>query len=228
MENIPTWVEVTFLIAAVYTIIMFYLSNGRPKLLTGIIIIWCIAQSALAYSGFYPESDPETMPPRFTLVLLPATLLIIYGCFGKGRKWMLENRNTKISTFLHMVRIPVEIVLHQLFIYHMIPELMTYEGRNFDILAGITALIVGVLYWNGKISDKILLAWNFIGLFLIFFILFNGILSAELPFQMFAFDQPNRALNYFPFILLPAMIVPMVVYTHISDIINLMQKRNLN
>ena len=72
-----------------------------------------------------------------------------------------------------------------------------------------------------KASKKTLLVWNIIGLILVLFILFNGILSSELPFQQFGFEQPNRGINYFPFILLPATIVPIVIWTHLSDIIKL-------
>ncbi|MFC3880071.1 hypothetical protein ACFOSV_07785 [Algoriphagus namhaensis] len=127
----------------------------------------------------------------------------------------------QFSTFLHAVRLPVEIVLYGLFTHQMIPELMTFEGRNFDILMGITAPIIGWLVIKKNINKKILLAWNVIGLCLVLFILGNGILSAELPFQQFGFEQPNRAINYFPFVLLPATIVPIVIWTHLIDILKL-------
>ena len=145
----------------------------------------------------------------------------IYSILPKQINWMLQNRDTRLSTFLHTIRIPMEFVLLYLFIYKMIPELMTFEGRNFDIAAGITAIVVGYLHITNKISKQWLIVWNGLGLILIFFILINGLLSTELPFQQFGFDQPNRALNYFPFILLPAIVVPIVIYTHITDIIKL-------
>ena len=44
--------------------------------------------------------------------------------------------NLRILTLLHIVRVPVEIVLYWLFISKAIPGLMTFNGRNFDILAG--------------------------------------------------------------------------------------------
>ena len=106
----------------------------------------------------------------------------------------------------------------------MIPELMTFEGRNFDIIAGVSAPVIGILFWKNKISKKILLFWNFAALSLVLFILFNAILSAELPFQQFGFNQPNRAILFFPFILLPATIVPIVIHTHILDIIKLIKE----
>jgi len=98
---------------------------------------------------------------------------------------------------------------------------MTFEGRNFDIIMGITAPVIGLLLINRKLNTKVLFVWNIVGLLLVSFILFNGLLSAEVPFQQFAFDQPNRAVAYFPFVLLPATVVPIVIWTHISDIIKL-------
>ncbi len=219
IENLPLWLEILFIVTCVITIAFFYYSNGKPKRVAFILILWSIIQALLAYTGFYQNSD--AVLPRFGLVIIPAVVLIIFGLLPKQQKWFFENRNIKISTFLHSVRIPVEIVLYGLFTHNMVPELMTFEGRNFDILIGITALLVGWLFLKQRISKQMLLIWNIVGLIFVLFILINGLLSAELPFQLFAFEQPNRAVNYFPFILLPATIVPIVIWTHLSDILTL-------
>jgi len=222
IENLPAWIELIFIAAAIFTIVMFYYANGKPKLITGIIILWSAIQSLLGYIGFYQVNTG--FPPRFAIVLLPTILLIAWAFNSKGRQWIKNNREINVSTFLHIVRIPVEIVLLYLFFHKMIPELMTFEGMNYDILAGLTAPIVGLLYIKNKVSNKGLLIWNVIGICLVSLILIIGLLSADFPFQQFAFEQPNLAVNYFPFILLPATIVPVVWYTHMSDIIYLYRK----
>ena len=219
IENLPNWIELLFLITWVLTVVLFHFSNGKPTKLTLLIILWSALQSVLAYFGFYQITD--SLPPRFGLVLIPSALLLVFGLLPKQRKWALDRRAMQFSTFLHAVRLPIEIVLYGLFTHQMIPELMTFEGRNFDILMGITAPIIGWLVLKRNINKKILLAWNVIGLCLVLFILGNGILSAELPFQQFGFEQPNRAINYFPFVLLPATIVPIVIWTHLIDILKL-------
>lgn len=223
IETLPIWINVVFILAAVYTLLMFYIANGKPKVLMLVILAWAGIHSILSYNGFFLNIN--AIPPRYTYVLLPTIILIIFGLNQKSRNWLYQNRNTEVSTLLHTVRIVVEIILYYLFVHSFVPELMTFEGRNFDILAGISALLIGILYILGRINERILLYWNFIGLGLILFIFFNGIFSSELPFQLLAFDQPNRAMTYFPFVLLPAVIVPIVIYTHISDILVLLHRR---
>jgi hypothetical protein len=220
IPNLPSYLNWGFVALTIYTIMMFHFSNGRNLKVTLAIVVWSVLQSILAYTGFFMNT--EALPPRFSFVLIPTALAIIYSVLPKQRARVISNRDIRISTFLHVVRVPVEIYLFLLFTYNMIPELMTFEGRNFDIFAGITAPIVGFLYLRNWISTKGMIAWNVLGLGLILFILINGALSSELPFQQFAFDQPNRAMKYFPFILLPATIVPVVVFTHITDLLKLM------
>ncbi len=223
IQNAPIWMSLLFLVAFFITLLLFYLSNNKALKLTLCIFFWSVLHSVLALMGFYEITDG--FPPRYALVLGPGTLFIIYGLMPKNHAWLRQNRNQKLSTLLHIVRIPVEFVLFGLFTIKMVPELMTFEGRNYDILMGITAPLMLLAYSMGWLNKKGLLVWNWIGLGFILFILINGILSAELPFQMFGFEQPNRGINYFPFILLPATIVPVVVWTHISDIIVLIKKK---
>lgn len=219
IENLPNWINWTFLLSVIFTVGLFHFANGKPKNLTLIIITWSIFQSILAMTGFYKNTD--LIPPRFLLVILPAFSFLLYGLSSRPLNWILRNRKTELSTFLHTVRIPIEIVLFYLFTYKMVPELMTFEGRNYDIIAGITAPIIGILWMKKTIGRPAMIVWNILALCLVLFILFNGILSSELPIQMFGFDQPNKAVNYFPFILLPATVVPIVIYTHITDLIKL-------
>lgn len=219
IQHLPNWISFLFIVIYLATLVFFYLSNNKPKKLLLLILVWSGLNSILAYFGFYQNTI--TMPPRYTIVLLPVILMLIYGVLSKQIDWMVKNRNIKLSTFLHTIRIPMEIVLFYLYCYKTIPKLMTFEGRNFDILAGITAILVGVLFLKNKIGKRVLLLWNVVGLCFILFIFINAILSSELPFQQFGFEQPNRVVNYFPFILLPAVVVLIIIYTHLSDIIML-------
>ncbi len=219
MENLSVWVTWLFLSAFVATLLLFFFSNRKPWRISGIVVLLCILQSVLAMIGFY--FNTEALPPRFLLVFIPSAGLVVYGLLPKQRKWIHKGRKIEWSTFLHTIRVPVEVVLYHLSVNKLVPELMTFEGRNFDILMGITAPIMAFLFAKNLIGKRPLLVWNYIGLSFILFIFVNAVLSIESPIQQFAFDQPNRAVQYFPFVLLPVAIVPIVVWTHLSDIFHL-------
>ena len=68
-----------------------------------------------------------------------------------------------------------------------------------------------------------LLWWNIISLGLLVNIIIYAVLSAPFSFQKMAFDQPNIAVLYFPFNLLPAFIVPVVLFGHLVSIRQLLR-----
>jgi hypothetical protein len=97
----------------------------------------------------------------------------------------------------------------------MVPQLMTFEGWNFDILSGISALVISWFgYFKNRIPAAGLLIWNIICLGLLMNIVRLAVISAPFSFQQLAFDQPDIAILYFPFTLLPAVVVPFVLFSH--------------
>jgi hypothetical protein len=147
--------------------------------------------------------------------LPPVIFIAILFLTSAGRRY-IDGLNPAVLTILHVVRIPVELVLFWLFLNKTVPRLMTFEGRNFDILSGLTA---PVIYYFGfayrRIGRKIILFWNFICLGLLINIVVNAVLSAPFPFQKFGFSQPNIAILYFPYVWLPCVIVPLVLLSHL-------------
>lgn len=144
IEALPNWINYSFLIIVGLTMLLFYLANSRPFKLILIIIAISIIHSILAYNEYYLGA--VTHPQRMMLIFAPNIFLIIFGCLPRQLSYSYQHRNLYKSTILHSIRFFVEIVLYQLFLNKMIPELMTFSGRNFDILPGISSPIVAVLY----------------------------------------------------------------------------------
>lgn len=93
---------------------------------------------------------------------------------------------------------------------------MTFEGKNFDILSGLSAPVIYSLYFVArKRSKSVLTGWTIIRLGLLINIVTNAVLSLPSAFQQFAFDQPNIAILYFPFVFLPCLLVPLVLFSHL-------------
>jgi hypothetical protein len=222
MENIPFYVSLVFVAATLLTLFFFYKAT-RSRLLTGMAIAWMAIQSIPGIAGFYTATD--SVPPRFLLLIAPPLIgIVLLFALPAGRK-LVAGFDQKWLTWLSVVRIPVEIVLLWLFLHQTIPQLMTFEGRNFDVLSGLTAPLIAYYgYHQRRLSRGILLAWNFICLGLLLNIVINAVLAAPFPFQQFAFDQPNIAVLYFPFIWLPCFIVPAVLLSHLVNISKLISK----
>ncbi len=121
---------------------------------------------------------------------------------------------------IHVFRIPVEVFLFFLYLEEQVPKIMTFMGLNFDILIGVSALIILIAtnIFKFRLTKNILLIWNWIGLLFLMNIVVIAVLSAPLPFQQMSFDRPNIAVLSFPYVLLPSYIVPVVFLAHIITI----------
>ncbi|MEP6677579.1 MAG: hypothetical protein ABJA78_20630, partial [Ferruginibacter sp.] len=143
----------------------------------------------------------------------------------RGRLF-IDSLSIKRLLLLHSLRIFVETVLLLLYIHKVVPQIMTFEGRNLDILSGISALIIFFLFKKAN-NRLFLLIWNFAGLALLINIVVIAILSAPFPFQQFGFDQPNIAILNFPFVWLPSVVVPLVLLSHLAAIRQLIVKNKI-
>jgi hypothetical protein len=152
-----------------------------------------------------------------------ATIIIVFTT--SGGKQFIDSLPQKTLTWLHIVRLPVEIVLYLLYTQEAIPQLMTFEGRNFDILMGISApLVAHYGFMNNQPQKKLLLYWNIAGIILLFNIVINALLSAPGPLQRLAFDHTNISIIQFPYSWLPTFIVPVVLFSHLVAIRQLTRK----
>lgn len=217
-EATPVWLDGLMVVLTVLTIGMLYIAVRQVSVVgaKGLLIasvIWMTTLAVLAYNHVFQQFD--AMPPRFVLANLPPLLLIIGLLLShKARVWM-SKLPLSVLTVLHAIRVPVELMLYVLYVHHQIPQLMTFEGRNLDILAGLTAPIIAYFAFQRKqLSVRWLLVWNVVALGLVTNIVVHAVLSAPLPFQQMAFDQPNVGVFKAPYIWLPGVIVPVVLFSH--------------
>ena len=235
IPNLPLFVSIFFGLAAIVTLVLFYLAVKKSKnsstqnkavyVLLG-MILWLIVQAILTLKNVY-STNTDVFPPKIILLgVLPAAIIIL-GLFvtAAGRKF-IDGLPLQLLTYLNVVRIPVELTLFWLFLNRAVPELMTFEGHNFDILAGISAPFVAYFGFTKKVlSQNLILIWNFVCLALLINIVVLALLSAQTPIQQFGFDQPNVAIVFFPFSWLPTFIVPVVLFGHLASIRQLLKQK---
>lgn len=225
MEQFLTLTGVTFAITTLITAYFFYRAAGNSGIVLGVMATILLLQGVLGASGFY--SDFSTTPPRFTWLLIPGLIVIaLLFILPKGRTF-IDSLDLKFLTWLHVVRIPVELVLFGLYIQGTVPKIMTFEGRNLDILSGITAIAAGLyVYVYKKGNRRLLLVWNLLCLGLLLNIVTIAILSLPTGFQQLAFEQPNTGLAAFPYVWLPCLVVPLVLLAHLAAIRQLLRNSN--
>ncbi|HMC96549.1 MAG TPA: hypothetical protein VKG92_02765 [Flavobacteriales bacterium] len=215
MQHVPLSLHAAFAAITLLAIWLFCRAVPNPRSTRTVILAWVVAQGAIALTGFYTVTS--TLPPRFILLIAPPLLLFaLLFLTARGRRF-LDALDPAALTLVHVVRIPVELVLYALCAYKTIPEGMTFAGSNFDILSGLSApLIWWFGYKRGPLNRDVLVAWNLICIGLLVNIVARAVLSAPFPFQQLAFDQPNIAVLYFPFVWLPCCVVPLVLLAHLA------------
>lgn len=217
MEQLNSIYYLIFGSAVLMSVAFLYLASHKNKILLAIIALIALVQSIISSTDFYANSS--TIPPRFVLLVLPSFIIVILSLSIERFRKLCMNFEMKYLILIHASRLLVELVLHALYEIKFIPKEMTYEGNNFDILIGISSVIIYYLYTRGKLSNKALLVWNYVGLLFLINIVVTSIISAPGPQQLIAFDQPNKVVQHFPFSLLPAVIVPVVFFGHILGLI---------
>jgi hypothetical protein len=221
--GLPAYIPVVFILTTLLTVGIFLYAvlqagfNSIPtKVLLAFTGLWLVIQGVLAYNGFF--QDFTVVPPRtFAFGPLPFFILtFVYLIFFRK---FLAKMPLKALTLIHVIRIPVELSLLWLFQNSLVPVEMTFEGRNFDIVSGITAPLVYFLaFRNGKVNRTLLILWNLAALALLTNIVTIAVLAFPSPFQAVGLNQPNVAVTYFPYVWLPSVIVPIVFFSHVASL----------
>ncbi|SMD38045.1 hypothetical protein SAMN04488029_3606 [Reichenbachiella faecimaris] len=229
MSELPSYVSGVFLttVAATFGFLYYGIklaqknkTSNQAVVASTFLMVWLFIIALLALNDFFLAFD--AMPPRLIFVLLPPIIGILVILFNSRSRSFLMRVPITTLTYLHIVRVPIEIVLWWLAGSQLLPYLLTFEGINYDILSGITAPFVAIFMVGLRSKSRIgAILWNFIALGLLINIVGHAILAAPTPFQVFAKDQPNVAVFYFPFIWLPGFVVPAVLFSHLVSLMKL-------
>jgi hypothetical protein len=185
------------------------------------MVAWLALLAVMAQSGFFLHFD--VLPPRLAFAVLPPLLLILYLA-GSGRvTHLLAALPATWLLAAQVFRVAVEVVLWLLFLAGRVPVQMTFEGLNFDILAGLTGPLVALyLVRNPHRKTAVGVVWNILGLALLLNIVTIALLSAPSPFRLFMNEPANTIVAQWPFIWLPGFVVPMAFLLHVFSLKQLM------
>jgi hypothetical protein len=181
------------------------------------IFIWLLFLAFVAYSGFFLNFN--SLPPRILLAVIPPVIAILYLIYsGKLDKLLLKLRPWWLIN-LQVFRFAMEIILWMLFLEKIIPKQMTFEGYNFDVLVGVSAIPISYFcFKERKFSYKPVVVWNIFGLLLLLNIVVIAIISTPSPMRVFMNEPANTFIAFYPFIWLPGFVVPMALFLHLASL----------
>jgi hypothetical protein len=177
-------------------------------------IAWLAYTGALAMSGVL--ADFVSMPPRALLLVVPTFALPIWLSRSALGKALADNAPLSWLVGFHAFRFPLELVMHEAGREGTMPVQMSFSGASFDIVTGVTAILVALLAVYDRAPRSLLIAWNTLGTLLLANIIVIAL--ASMPLVRAFGDDPSRVnswVAYFPFVWLPAGCVAAALFGHL-------------
>lgn len=185
-----------------------------PGARVSVLLLYLGVPAVLVGVGALDRYDP--LPAPGLLLLLALTLVTVGLALSSFGGAFASSLSLVALIGYQVFRVPVEWLLHRLYLDGVIPVQMTYAGRNFDIVSGITAgLLAGWLASGRRAPRGVVLVWNIVGLALLANVVTVAVLSTPVPFRVFREGPPNLVPSTFPHVWLPSFLVQAALFGHV-------------
>ena len=172
--------------------------------------LWIVATGLAAARGVLHMWAPPTMAPVLLGMLLIAIGVALSPLGGR----IVAHIGIAALVGYQGFRVLVELLLHRAYVEGLMPIQMSWSGRNFDVVSGATAILLGAWLATGRRSRPLVLAWNVLGVLLLANIVAVALLSAPTPFRVFMNEPANTFITRVPWVWLPAVMVLAAVMGH--------------
>lgn len=197
----------------------------RAVRVAGVALVgWLALTAVLAERGFF--EDFQSLPPHMLLGVGPPLLTLLALTVSPRVLPLLAAVPPAWLVAAQAFRIPVEIVLWRLAVAGVIPELLSFHGRNVDILVGLTAPVVAYACFVRRAwPARVAVWWNWAGIVILLNVVVLVQLSAPTPWRIFGTDPPATFIGDWPYIWLPAFLVPLAWVLHALSLRQLRSRR---
>ena len=178
--------------------------------------LWLGLTAGLALGGVLEFSEGRL--PREPI--LPLTMIIIYTLLnltGTFRR-LIAVLPTWQPVAIQFFRTGVELAFWRMYQEGIAPVQMSFEGRNFDLLVGLTAPILAAgiaLRWLGP---RVVIAWNFFALAGVGNAIFTSATSIPGPLRLNWPGEPFTGIAEWPVVWIPAFLAPTAIFLSVVSI----------
>jgi hypothetical protein len=235
-EDLPFYIGFIFLLSLIAVLLfvtyaLFYGARKNRKSRNNLMqyfiasfFFWMLGLWLLTLTPFFLDFDAR--PPRMIFVMFPPAIVIIMLFSLRQSRKFIKNISLVPLTYIHLTRIPIGVILWWLASYSLFPLNLTFYGQNLDILAGISAPFAAIFLIGTHIRKKIgAIVWNVAALMLVLNLVFHTVKATPYFWDPSVSDMPNQAVLYFPFIFLPGVMVPIIIFSHVTSLYQLIFKK---
>lgn len=189
-------------------------------------ILWTIGIGLISSTGILATMS---LPPKPMITMLIALASIIAFSFSQTGKKLLTQSPLHWLVFFQSFRILVELWFWHGYKTEVFPKLMSFEGANHDIYAGILAIVAGTIIWKLPSLTRITgIIYNIAGFLLLLNTLKAAATSVPSSIQQYPWDERFLQLGMFPFVYLPAILVPLALGFHILSLRQIFMQKKIS
>ena len=191
--------------------------------LWGAVVLVAILLANVAGDRLALFSRLDLLPPPFVILVFLSIALAVaigMGYVGSIGDKLVHTMPVEVLVALQVFRLPLELLMLRAAYLGFMPMEFSMLGYNLDVLTGFGALLIWLYCaWgrhNGALPLRTIWAWNMLGIGCLLAI---GVLAALTSPNLHAFGVDAKHINswvlYFPYSLLPTVLVSLAVLGHV-------------
>jgi hypothetical protein len=170
-------------------------------------------ETLLATSGALARFDAK--PPAFVPFMVGCVALAAAIAYGPLGRLLAAHTSLAALVGFQAVRVLAEAVIFAAVREGRAPVQMSFEGLQFDIVTGVTALPVALVLRRHPDARRPARAFTFMGLGFLVVIVVIASLSMPTPFRRFLNEPSNAWVTTFPYVFLPGILVVAAIAGHL-------------
>jgi hypothetical protein len=183
----------------------------QMELLLG-AVAWMALTLLVAAGGLLRQFDRR--PPPMLLLVIAVFALAGWLAFSGTGEAVVHHASWMALVGLQTFRLPLEMLMHRAYVEGVMPIQMSYSGRNFDIVTGVTAVVLAIALATTAVPRWVIAVWNALGTVLLANILAVAIASMPM-FRLFGVDRLNVWVAEPPFVWLASVLVLTALAGHL-------------
>lgn len=221
--------QLAFILLTIYVFIWFAKAINYSSTETSIVkrriirlgLIFLFWSGYTFLVGYFGILKDTSLPPKMPLLLVfPIFGLLIWFFTSKKASPYLKPIPIYIPLLFQSFRIFVELLIWWSYLKGLTAVEATFEGYNYEIVFGLSALIMGLLAFKNMIGPKLIILWNVIGLSFLSVIVGIFVTLVYFP-SIWGYENEivNPEFLTFPYMYIPAVYMHVAVFTHVFSII---------